>query len=33
MLTVGGEGCRSAVGLQGMQHGDDLSLAEYRLLE
>ncbi|GEM_PF-6059656 len=33
MLTLGGESWRSAVGLQGMQYGVDLSRTEYRLLE
>ena len=33
MLAMCGEGWRAAAGLQGMQHGGDFSLAEYRLLE
>lgn len=33
MLAVGGEGRRAAAGLQSVQHGVDLGLAEYRLLE
>lgn len=33
MLAVCGESRRAAAGLQGVQHGVDFSLAEYRLLE
>lgn len=33
MLAVCSEGWRAAAGLQGVQHGVDFSLAEYRLLE
>lgn len=33
MLALGGGGRRASAGLQGLQHGVNFSLAEYRLLE